>query len=106
MYLQLCYSCLHGNKLSQIAQLAEQLTVNQWVAGSSPALGAMNRINMDHLIGKKVELISTTDEYTKLQPGAIGVVSFIDDTGTVFVNWDNGSRLGLIPGVDKWKFLL
>ena len=61
---------------------------------------------MDHLIGKKVELISTNDEYTKLQPGAIGVVNFIDDFGTVFIKWEDGSRLGLIPGVDKWRYIL
>ncbi len=86
--------------------MAELRTVNPLVVGSSPTLGAMPKINMDHLIGKKVELISTTDEYTKLQPGAIGVVSLIDDFGTVFVNWENGSRLGLIPGVDKWRYIL
>ena len=31
---------LSSGRLSEIAQLAEQLTVNQRVAGSSPALGA------------------------------------------------------------------
>ncbi len=65
----------------------------------------MSNINMDHLIGKKVELIKCTDEYTKIQPGSLGTISSIDDAGTVFVNWDNGSRLGLIPGIDKWKIL-
>jgi hypothetical protein len=65
----------------------------------------MAKINMDHLIGRKVQLIYTNDEYTKLVPGDTGTVSLIDDTGTVFVNWDNGSRLGLIPGVDKWRYL-
>lgn len=28
--------------------------------------------------------------------GTEGTVSFIDDRGTVFVNWDNGSSLGMI----------
>ena len=32
---------------SEIAQLAEQLTVNQRVAGSSPALGAKNNPHFD-----------------------------------------------------------
>ena len=30
---------------------------------------------------------------------------FKDDAGTIFVNWDNGSKLGLIPGVDQWKII-
>ncbi len=47
MFLQLCYSCLHGDKLSQIAQLAELRTVNPLVVGSSPTLGAMKNIQPD-----------------------------------------------------------
>lgn len=79
------------------------------VVGSSPTLGAM--VNQElikesyHLLGKRVELISCTDEYTQLQPGSQGIVNFIDDTGTVFVKWDDGHSLGLIPGIDKWKYI-
>jgi hypothetical protein len=58
-----------------------------------------------YLLGKKVQLLYTNDEYTKLQPGATGTVNFIDDFGTVFVSWDDGSNLGLIPGVDRWKLI-
>ena len=35
--------CLKQTKYSSLAQLAEHLTVNQVVAGSSPAVGANNR---------------------------------------------------------------
>lgn len=35
-------------------------------------------------------------------PGTVGVVTHIDDIGTVFVNWSNGSGLGLIPGTDEY----
>jgi len=82
-----------------------QLTVNQLVAGSSPALGAMN-INIDHLIGRTVQLVETTDDYTHLKPGALGVIHFIDSTGTVFVNWHDGSKLGMILGIDLWRLVL
>ena len=57
------------------------------------------------LIGKRVMLVRCTDSYTTLEPGAEGKVELVDDTGTVFVRWDNGSRLGLIPGEDIWKVL-
>jgi hypothetical protein len=57
------------------------------------------------LIGKKVQLISCTDEFTALTPGTQGVINYVDDNGTVFVNWENGSTLGLIPGIDKWTYL-
>ena len=38
---------LSSHRHSEIAQLAEQLTVNQRVAGSSPALGAKNNPHFD-----------------------------------------------------------
>lgn len=57
------------------------------------------------LIGKRIELIYTDDEYTKITSGTQGVINFIDDTGTIFVKWDDGSTLGLIPTVDKFKII-
>lgn len=32
--------------------------------------------------------------------GARGIVQCVDGMGTIFVSWDNGSGLGLIPGED------
>lgn len=52
--------------------------------------------------GTRVRLVSTSDPHTNLQPGALGTVSLIDAMGTVHVNWDSGSGLGLIPGEDEW----
>jgi hypothetical protein len=53
--------------------------------------------------GTRVELIEMNDPHTKIEPGTQGTVQLVDDTGTVHVKWDNGSRLGLVPGEDKWK---
>ena len=50
--------------------------------------------------GDRVELVSTTDEYTTLKSGDRGTVRNIDDLGTVHINWDVGSSLGMIPGED------
>lgn len=57
------------------------------------------------IIGKRVKLVHTSDQYTTLSSGAEGTVSFVDDAGTVFVDWDNGSSLGLIPREDVWNYL-
>jgi hypothetical protein len=57
------------------------------------------------LLGKKVKLVSTTDPYTLLKPGETGIINYIDDYGTIHVCWENGSRLGLIPGEDKWEYV-
>ena len=55
--------------------------------------------------GTRVELVRMEDPYTKLKPGDRGSVSIVDDTGTVFVDWDTGSRLGVVFGEDELRKL-
>ena len=43
------------------------------------------------------------DPYSRLMSGSRGTVDFVDDTGTVSVNWYSGSHLGLVQGEDKFK---
>ena len=51
--------------------------------------------------GTRVELIRMNDPYTSLKPGDLGTVDFIDDAGTIFCLWDNGSSLGGVYGEDE-----
>lgn len=46
--------------------------------------------------GDRVALVAMNDPYTKLAPGTEGTVRSIDDLGTIHVQWDNGSRLGVV----------
>lgn len=56
------------------------------------------------LVGKRIELVRCGDPYTCLSPGSKGTVQFVDDVGTVHVQWDNGSTLGLCPDDgDQWR---
>lgn len=50
--------------------------------------------------GCRVELIGMDDPYTKMVPGEKGTVRHVDDTGTVFVDWDCGFGLGVVYGKD------
>lgn len=54
-------------------------------------------------VGDRVELVSTDDEFTRLRPGEQGTVTFVDSLGTVHVQWDSGSSLGLVPGHDQFR---
>lgn len=54
--------------------------------------------------GTEIELINMNDQYA-VPVGTHGVVKFVDDIGTIFVNWDNGSTLGLIYGEDEFKIV-
>ena len=62
-------------------------------------------IKEEMYVGKRVRLDYTDDEWTKLKPGDEGEIVMVDDMGTLFVNWDAGSNLGLIPGKDKFTIL-
>jgi hypothetical protein len=56
----------------------------------------------DIAIGDTIELVHTTDQYTKLKPGDTGTVRSIRDdpfaTGArIFsIDWENGSRLSMV----------
>jgi len=47
--------------------------------------------------GDRVTLGRINDPYTRLAPGTKGTVALVDSLGTIHVNWDNGSRLGVCP---------
>lgn len=56
-------------------------------------------------VGDRVRLVRCTDPHTQIKPGARGDVDYIDAMGTIHVRWEDGSNLGLIPGVDIWEII-
>ena len=52
----------------------------------------------------KVCLDYMRDEFAP-PPGTIGYVTGVDDMGTIHVNWQNGSSLGLVEGIDRFHVL-
>lgn len=65
-----------------------------------PSRDIVEQLRKSYPQGTRVELINMNDPYTKLKPGERGTVSMVDDTGTIFVNWDCGSSLGVVYGED------
>ena len=60
----------------------------------------MLRINYPK--GTRVELVKMDD--VQAPPiGTQGTVQLVDDTGTIMVDWDNGSTLGVVLGVDECR---
>ena len=47
--------------------------------------------------GARVRLVGHNDPYSDLAPGTEGTVRRVDSLGTIHVDWDNGSQLGMIP---------
>ena len=60
-------------------------------------------------VGDKVEIITINDTWTKLEKGSKGIVTKIekeeDDEALIWVEWDNGEKLALLNGIDKFKII-
>ena len=48
-----------------------------------------------------MRLVHMNDPYIQIPVGTIGVVTWIDDSGTIFAEWSNGSTLGVVFNVDS-----
>ena len=55
--------------------------------------------------GTRIELLSMSDSYAPVPSGTRGTVKFVDSTGTLFPEWDNGRSLGVVPGEDSFRKL-
>ena len=64
---------------------------------------ALLRLREIYKPGTRVELVELNDPYRHLPAGLQGTVSCVDDTGTIHVDWDNGSRLGVVYGEDRCR---
>ncbi len=53
--------------------------------------------------GTRVILIRMEDPYTTLKRGDKGTVMSVDDIGTIHIQWDRGSSLGVVFGEDECK---
>lgn len=64
----------------------------------------LEQLRKEYPIGTRVELLHMDDPYNKkLVPGCKGTVRWVDDWGTIHVNWDCGSGLGVVYGEDSCR---
>jgi AbrB family looped-hinge helix DNA binding protein len=56
-------------------------------------------------IGTIVECINMGEEARPVPTGTRGVVNFVDDMGSIHVNWENSSSLALIEEIDRFKVI-
>ena len=62
-------------------------------------------IKQKYEIGTKVKLIKMYDFYNDLATGEEGIITSVDDLGTLHIKWENGSTLGLVVGVDEFEII-
>ena len=62
----------------------------------------VERIRARYPVGSRIVLDQMGDDPRPVLSGMKGTVVQVDDIGTVHCNFDNGRRLGLIPGEDSF----
>ena len=55
--------------------------------------------------GTRIMLEQMGDDPRPIPPGTKGTVRIVDDMGTIHCDFDNGRRLGLVPGEDSFRRL-
>ena len=67
-----------------------------------PSRETVERLRSAYPCGTRVELLRMDD--VQVPPvGTLGTVTGVDDTGSLLVDWDNGSGLNVIYGEDLVK---
>lgn len=66
-----------------------------------PRPDVLDRLREQYPEGTRVELIEMYDPYRKMPQGLKGTVQMVDDAGGIHIQWDNGSTLAAIYGIDK-----
>lgn len=69
-----------------------------------PNRETVEAVRREYPLGCRVELVQMVDKQAP-PIGTLGTVTGVDDTGTIFVRWDNGSGLGVVYGEDKCRRL-
>ena len=62
----------------------------------------VQRMKEQYPAGTRIELDYMGDDPRPIAPGTRGTVRVIDDMGTVHCDFDNGRRLGPVPGEDSF----
>ena len=69
-----------------------------------PRRETVDRVKRDYPAGTRVELVRMDDPQAP-PIGTEGTVTGVDDTGSIMVDWDNGSGLNVVYGEDLCRKL-
>lgn len=69
-----------------------------------PKKEIVESIRREYPVGTRIELLEM-DDFQAPPIGTYGTVKGVDDTGSLLVRWDNGSRLNVIYGEDRVRKL-
>jgi hypothetical protein len=57
-------------------------------------------------VGDRIKIVEMDDGLSNLEKGSKGTVKNIDvEQDLIWVDWDNGEKIALIKGIDKYKVI-
>lgn len=62
----------------------------------------VEQVRKEYPVGTRVELVQM-DDFQAPPIGTKGTVRGVDDTASIMVSWDNGSRLNVVYGEDSCR---
>ena len=65
----------------------------------------VQRMKNQYTAGTRIVLDFMGDDPHPIDPGTKGTMRIVDDMGTVHCDFDNGRRMGLIPGEDSFHII-
>lgn len=71
----------------------------------TPSRELVERLKNKYPKGTRIEVDFMGDDPRPIASGTRGTVRCVDDVGTVHCDFDNGRRLGLIPGEDSFHIV-
>lgn len=69
-----------------------------------PSRETVERIRKQYPSGCRVELVRM-DDFQAPPMGTKGIVTGVDDTGSIMVRWENGSSLNVVYGEDLCRII-
>ena len=63
---------------------------------------AIEQLRRKYPVGTRIRLTQMNDPQAP-PVGTLGTVVGVDDMGSIMVNWDSGSSLSVVYGVDTWE---
>jgi len=103
LHVKVLPSCF--NEDIDLVRLEDIINILQKQANTPPKTDAeIEEIKSQYKPGMIIQLKKMYDLQAP-NPETIGMIDFVDDSGTIHMRWTNGSGLGLVVGLDEFSII-
>lgn len=103
LHVKVLPSCF--NEDIDLVRLEDIINILQKQANTPPKTDVeIEEIKLQYKQGMTIKLKKMYDLQAP-NPETIGMIDFVDDSGTIHMRWENGSSLGLVVGLDEFSII-